>query len=77
LSRTARAVNDAYESIDWRIVDGRLQLTERDLRRALEQVYRVGHVHGYATGYTACRSDCAQAIGQLLGEHELFLEETE
>lgn len=68
-SRIRLAAHTAFTTIRWATV------RHATYTLATEEVL-LGLEAAYALGYRACRADAAQAVGQLVGEHETFLDES-
>jgi hypothetical protein len=69
------SVYAAWVSIQWRSVDGRKQASPDVIMAALQRAYDLGAKGGFSEGYSAGREDAARAVTEMVGEHELVLEE--
>jgi hypothetical protein len=68
MNRDRAAAHAAFLTIRWTVRDdGSYSADSGQLLAALEHSYRIGYKHA--------RADAAQAVGELLADHELVLAE--
>lgn len=68
MSRQRTAAHAAFTAMRWTTI------RHATYTLASEEVI-LGLEYAWAAGYSAARSDAAKAVGELLAEHETFLEE--